>query len=238
MASHELPFADRSLVDLDARTRTHRISVDVEGCPAEITSEQACGLIASALESAFPFVRDVRINPCSSLTHNGDDPFRSAVKQPSASSSPTTRRTEFPRLDPAIDAVVGCQVPVLRGRGEFDTHSEADRSIDIAEPAAREVARHRATVWSSSAAVPDQASVPGLHHANSAMHAIEDLDHLSNRRVPNVSSRNFQFSSFVWPTRNRSQDRSRRYIVVSERLVITLCMSRLGWAVVPVDPHP
>jgi len=71
MGSNELLFADQSLVDLHAPTRTHRISVDVQVCPAELTSEQACGLIVSALESAFPFIRDVRINQCSSLTYKG-----------------------------------------------------------------------------------------------------------------------------------------------------------------------
>ena len=72
MASQEqVLFSDRSLVDLHAPTRTHRISFDVDVAPAELTTEQVCGLLVSALESAYPFVRGVRINQCSSLTHEG-----------------------------------------------------------------------------------------------------------------------------------------------------------------------
>jgi hypothetical protein len=36
-----------------------------------MSSEQICSLLISALESAYPFVRGVRINQCSSLTHDG-----------------------------------------------------------------------------------------------------------------------------------------------------------------------
>ncbi len=72
MASHEqLLSADKSLVDLEAPTRTQRISVDVDVASAGLSSEQVCGLLISALESAYPFVRGVRINQCSSLTHDG-----------------------------------------------------------------------------------------------------------------------------------------------------------------------
>jgi len=72
MASQEqLLSADQSLADLQAPTRTQRISVDVDVASAEMSPEQVCGLLISALESAYPFVRGVRINQCSSLTHEG-----------------------------------------------------------------------------------------------------------------------------------------------------------------------
>lgn len=72
MASYEqLLSADNSMVALDAPTRTQRISVDVDIASAGMSSEQVCGLLISALESAYPFVRGVRINQCSSLTHEG-----------------------------------------------------------------------------------------------------------------------------------------------------------------------
>jgi hypothetical protein len=72
MASQErLLSEDQPLVDLDAPTRTQRISVDVDVASAEMSSEQICSLLISALESAYPFVRGVRINQCSSLTHDG-----------------------------------------------------------------------------------------------------------------------------------------------------------------------
>jgi hypothetical protein len=74
MAGHErLLSDDRSLVDLQAPTRTQRISVDVDVAAAHMSPEQVCGLLISALENAFPFVRGVRINQCSSLTREGMD---------------------------------------------------------------------------------------------------------------------------------------------------------------------
>ena len=36
-----------------------------------MSPEQICGLLISALEEAYPFVRGVRINQCSSLTDQG-----------------------------------------------------------------------------------------------------------------------------------------------------------------------
>jgi hypothetical protein len=72
MASQEqLLSAERSLADLTAPTRTQRISVDVDVAAAEMSPEQVCGLLISAFEDAYPFVRGVRINQCSSLTHEG-----------------------------------------------------------------------------------------------------------------------------------------------------------------------
>src|SRR3954452_5036379 len=49
---------------------------------------------------------------------------------------------------------------------------------------------------------------------------------LSRRWVPTVSRTNTQLFSAISRGLNRSQDLSLRYIVVSDRLVITLCMSR------------
>lgn len=72
MASQErLLSPDASVVDLQAPTRTQRISVDVDVASADMSPEQICGLLISALESAYPFVRGVRINQCSSLTDQG-----------------------------------------------------------------------------------------------------------------------------------------------------------------------
>ena len=72
MASQERSLsADQALVDLDAPTRTQRISVDVDVASTGMRSEQICSLLISALENAYPFVRGVRINQCSSLTHDG-----------------------------------------------------------------------------------------------------------------------------------------------------------------------
>ena len=72
MASDERVLSsDGSLVDLQAPTRTQRISVDVDVASADLSAEQICGLLISALESAYPFVRGVRINQCSSLTREG-----------------------------------------------------------------------------------------------------------------------------------------------------------------------
>jgi hypothetical protein len=72
MAGHEqLLSADQSFVDLQAPTRTQRISVDVDVASGGMSPEQVCGLLISALETAYPFVRGVRINQCSSLTHEG-----------------------------------------------------------------------------------------------------------------------------------------------------------------------
>jgi hypothetical protein len=72
MASHEqLLSADGSSGDLEAPTRTQRISVDVDVASTGMSPEQVCGLLISALESAYPFVRGVRINQCSSLTNAG-----------------------------------------------------------------------------------------------------------------------------------------------------------------------
>ena len=62
---------DPSVVDLQAPTRTQRISVDVDVASADMSPEQICGLLISALERAYPFVRGVRINQCSSLTDEG-----------------------------------------------------------------------------------------------------------------------------------------------------------------------
>jgi len=76
MASDErLLSPDAALVDLEAPLRTQRISVDVDVAAADMTPEQVCGLLISALESAYPFVRGVRINQCSSLTHDGMNGF-------------------------------------------------------------------------------------------------------------------------------------------------------------------
>lgn len=63
--------AERPVVDLEAPTRTQRISVDVDVAAADMTPEQVCGLLISTLEDAFPFVRGVRLNQCSSLTQEG-----------------------------------------------------------------------------------------------------------------------------------------------------------------------
>ena len=71
MASHEQLVSAASLVDLEAPTRTQRISVDVDVASSGLTSEQVCGLLIAALEDAYPFVRGVRINQCSSLTREG-----------------------------------------------------------------------------------------------------------------------------------------------------------------------
>jgi hypothetical protein len=72
MASPEqLLSEDPSLGDPEAPTRTQRISVDVDVASAGMSPEQVCGLLIAALESAYPFVRGVRINQCSSLTHTG-----------------------------------------------------------------------------------------------------------------------------------------------------------------------
>ena len=77
MASHErLLSSDPSLVDLQAPTRTQRISVDVDVAAAHMTADQVCGLLISALEDAYPFVRGVRINQCSSLTQDGMNGFQ------------------------------------------------------------------------------------------------------------------------------------------------------------------
>jgi len=83
MASHErLLSPDPSVVHLQAQTRTQRISVDVDVAAAEMTPEQVCGLLISALESAYPFVRGVRINQCSSLTNDGMNGFEAPRSQP------------------------------------------------------------------------------------------------------------------------------------------------------------
>jgi len=71
MVSQERLSQDPSVVDLQAPTRTQRISVDVDVASADMSPEQICGLLISALESAYPFVRGVRINQCSSLTDEG-----------------------------------------------------------------------------------------------------------------------------------------------------------------------
>ena len=74
MATHEqLVSADPSLVSLETPIRTQRISVDVDVASSGMTSEQVCGLLVAALEDAYPFVRGVRINQCSSLTREGMD---------------------------------------------------------------------------------------------------------------------------------------------------------------------
>jgi len=62
---------ERPTIDLNAATSTYRISVDVDMMPAGMGSEQACGLIVSALESAHTLVRAVRVNQCSALTKDG-----------------------------------------------------------------------------------------------------------------------------------------------------------------------
>jgi hypothetical protein len=67
----ELAYVQRPVIDLDAPTSTYRISIDVEMVPAGMSSEQACGLIVSALEAAYLVVRGVRINQCSTLTQEG-----------------------------------------------------------------------------------------------------------------------------------------------------------------------
>jgi len=72
MATHEqLVSANPSVVDLEAPTRTQRISVDVDVAASGMTSTQVCGLLIAALEDAYPFVRGVRINQCSSLSREG-----------------------------------------------------------------------------------------------------------------------------------------------------------------------
>lgn len=77
MASREqLLSPDQASVDVPGPTRTQRISVDVDVAAAGMSAEQVCGLLMAALEDAYPFVRGVRINQCSSLTHermNGSD---------------------------------------------------------------------------------------------------------------------------------------------------------------------
>ena len=67
----ELAYVQRPLIDLDAPTSTYRISVDVDMVPEGMSSEQACGLLVSALEAAYLVVRGVRINQCSMLTKEG-----------------------------------------------------------------------------------------------------------------------------------------------------------------------
>jgi hypothetical protein len=67
----EVETAQRPLIDLDAPTTTYRISVDVDMVPADMPSEQACGLLIAALETAYTVVRAVRVNQCSTLTKDG-----------------------------------------------------------------------------------------------------------------------------------------------------------------------
>jgi hypothetical protein len=67
----EVDIAQRPPVDLVAPTTTYRISVDVDMVPADLPSEQACGLVISALEAAYTVVRAVRVNQCSALTKDG-----------------------------------------------------------------------------------------------------------------------------------------------------------------------
>jgi hypothetical protein len=59
------------VVDLHETSTTYRISVDVDMVPAGMTTERACGLFISALETAHTVVRHVRINQCSTLTSEG-----------------------------------------------------------------------------------------------------------------------------------------------------------------------
>jgi hypothetical protein len=55
----ERELADqRPTLDLDAPTTTYRISVDVDMVPAELSSEQACGLFVMVLEG--PYTRPSR----------------------------------------------------------------------------------------------------------------------------------------------------------------------------------
>jgi hypothetical protein len=70
-SDQELAIGQPPTIDLDAPTSTYRISVDVDMVPAGMGSEQACGLIVVALESAYTVVRAVRVNQCSALTKDG-----------------------------------------------------------------------------------------------------------------------------------------------------------------------
>ena len=67
----ERAIGQRPVIDLDAPTSTYRISVDIDMVPADMGSEQACGLVVAALEKAYTMVRAVRINQCSALTKDG-----------------------------------------------------------------------------------------------------------------------------------------------------------------------
>jgi len=67
----DLVVVQRPVIDLDAPSTTHRISVDVDMVPAGMTAEQACGRFIAALDTAYTVVRNVRINQCSTLTPEG-----------------------------------------------------------------------------------------------------------------------------------------------------------------------
>jgi hypothetical protein len=63
MVSQErLLSQDPSVVDLQAPTRTQRISVDVDVASADMSPEQICGLLISALERAYPCEEFVSTN--------------------------------------------------------------------------------------------------------------------------------------------------------------------------------
>jgi phage terminase large subunit-like protein len=70
-SDQELATGQSPVIDVDAPSSTYRISVDVDMVPAGMGSEQACGLIVAALESAYTLVRAVRVNQCSTLTRDG-----------------------------------------------------------------------------------------------------------------------------------------------------------------------
>ncbi len=64
-SDQELITGQPPMIDFDAPSSTYRISVDVDIVPAGMGSEQACGLVVAALESAHTLVRAVRVNQCS-----------------------------------------------------------------------------------------------------------------------------------------------------------------------------
>ena len=70
-SDQELITGQPPMIDFDAPSSTYRISVDVDIVPAGMGSEQACGLVVAALESAHTLVRAVRVNQCSTLTRDG-----------------------------------------------------------------------------------------------------------------------------------------------------------------------
>jgi hypothetical protein len=67
----EVTVAQGAVMELQEPSTTYRFSVDIDMVPAGMRPEQACSQFVAALEAAFPVVRSVRINQCSSLTPEG-----------------------------------------------------------------------------------------------------------------------------------------------------------------------